>query len=153
MEIPRIFFPVKSEGEGYSELNVFDNCLIEAGIGDINLVKVSSIVPPHCKRSEPVHLSSGSLVPIAYAFIFSKKPGEVISAAVAIALPVDEDQAGLIMEYGIRASFSEASRIVEEMAKEGFERRNRKFREIIICGAEHRVVKQGGAFAGTVLWY
>ena len=32
--------------EGGSLLNAFDNALLVAGIGNVNLVKVSSIVPP-----------------------------------------------------------------------------------------------------------
>ena len=32
--------------EGGSSLNAFDNALLVAGIGNINLVKISSIVPP-----------------------------------------------------------------------------------------------------------
>src|SRR5262249_17098555 len=33
--------------EGTTELNAFDNALLAAGIGNINLVKVSSILPPN----------------------------------------------------------------------------------------------------------
>ena len=32
--------------EGGTPLNAFDNALLAAGIGNINLVKVSSIIPP-----------------------------------------------------------------------------------------------------------
>ena len=33
------------KAEGPSKLNAFDNALLDAGIGDVNLIKVSSILP------------------------------------------------------------------------------------------------------------
>ena len=33
------------KSEGPSKLNAFDNSLLDAGIGDVNLIKVSSIIP------------------------------------------------------------------------------------------------------------
>jgi len=151
--VPKIFFTVKAESEGYTQLNVFDNCIIEAGIGDTNLVKMSSIIPPGCLKVEPEKIPPGSLVPIAYAFRYSDIPGEVISAAVAVAIPVDENEAGLIMEYSAETNFNEAVKVVRAMVEKGFEKRKRKIKEIYVDGTEHRVITRGGVFAGVVLWY
>jgi len=153
ISIPKIFFSVKAESEGYTQLNVFDNCLLEAGIGDTNLVKMSSIIPPGCSRVEQVKIPPGSLIPIAYAFRYSDIPGEVISAAVAVAIPEDENEAGLIMEYSAATNFHEAEEVVKVMAEKGFEKRNRKIKQIYVDGTEHRVKTRGGVFAGVVLWY
>jgi len=38
---------VAGAAEGASELNAFDGALLSAGIGDLNLVRVTSIIPPH----------------------------------------------------------------------------------------------------------
>jgi len=46
---PTKFFMATGSSEGYTELNSFDGALLNAGIGNTNLVKMSSIVPPHCQ--------------------------------------------------------------------------------------------------------
>ena len=101
-DFPNIFFFSKGASEGYTPLNAFDGALIDAGIGNFNLVKVSSIIPPCCQEKKDLVIPPGSLVPIAYASIISDIPGEIISAAVAAALPEDEERSGLIMEYSAR---------------------------------------------------
>lgn len=153
VERPKIFFTVSGSSEGFTELNAFDNCLLKAGVGDTNLVKMSSIVPPRCRKSSPVAIPPGSLVPVAYAFVSSETPGQVIAAAVCVALPEDEDLAGLIMEYSADSPLENVTEIVKEMARKGFESRRRGIKELCVAGAEHKVQRCGGAFAAVVLWY
>lgn len=150
---PEVFFIVKGSSEGDTALNIFDNCLISAGISDVNLVKVSSIVPPGCEKVSWVDLPAGSIVPIAYAFRFSDMRGELISAAIAVAIPEGREEAGLIMEYSAATTLDEAKKIVKGMAEKGFINRNRKLKEVYVDGVEHRVQDKGGVFAGVVLWY
>jgi len=69
--VPDLYWPCKGTAEGFTELNAFDGALLAAGIGDTNLVKMSSIVPPACKRIDPVKLPGGALVPVAYAAMTS----------------------------------------------------------------------------------
>lgn len=45
LEVRRLYL-VAGKAEGSTPLNAFDNALLDAGIGDVNLIKVSSIVPP-----------------------------------------------------------------------------------------------------------
>src|SRR5215813_4472944 len=68
--------------EGTTALNAFDNALLAAGIGNINLVKVSSILPPDAEVVELPRLRPGAIVPTAFAAITSEVPGEVVAAAV-----------------------------------------------------------------------
>ncbi len=89
--MPTRYFLASGVSEGYTPLNAFDGALLQAGIGNTNIVKMSSIVPPHCKLVAPIDLPPGALVPTAYAAITSDVPGEIISAGVAIALPEDEE--------------------------------------------------------------
>ena len=79
-------------------MNAFDAALMAACIGNTNLVKVSSILPPGCEEIPPVRLPFGALVPAAYASTSDDRPGRIISAAVAIAFPEDDQHPGLIME-------------------------------------------------------
>lgn len=141
----------RGSAEGYTPLNAFDGALINAGIGDLNLVKVSSVIPPGCTEIEPRELPRGALVPVAYAFITSDIPGEIISSAVAVVLPEEEKQAGLIMEYSARGHREEAEEIVRTMAVEGMTIRGRGIRSIQSCSVEYKVQTIGAAVAAVVL--
>ena len=151
-EIPKTYFLVSGSSEGYTPLNAFDGALLNAGIGNTNLIKVTSIIPPHCKEIQPITFSQGSIVPTAYACISSDMPGEIISAAVAIALPKDGDQSGLIMEYSARGRREEIELIAKNMAYEGMKIRRQETREIKSISAEYKVKKIGAAFAAVILW-
>lgn len=151
--VPAHFFAVSAGSEGFTPLNAFDNALLEAGIGDTNLVRVSSIIPPGCTKCAPLSLPPGALVPTAYAYYESDRAGEVISAAVAICLPEEEHLPGLIMEHSGAEPLESVSTRVEEMAARGFARRGRTVGEISVVGAEHRVDSAGAVIAGVVLWH
>ena len=152
IKTPTCFFLVSGEGEGSTPLNAFDMALLNSGIGNTNLVRMSSIVPPACKKIKPVKLPFGALVPVAYASISSDIPGEIISAAVAVAIPEDNSKPGLIMEYSARGHIEEIENIARRMAEEGMSSRGEKIRNIAFQSMEHKVNKIGNAFAAVVLW-
>jgi len=150
---PTKYFLVSGSSEGFMPLNAFDGSLLASGIGNCNLVKMSSIIPPNCQRIEPVTIPYGALVPVAYASKISQVPGEIISAAVAAAFPVDESKPALIMEYSGAGHQEEVEQIVINMAEVGLKTRGEDVKEIVsICGT-HQVDHTGAAFAGVVLWY
>lgn len=149
---PSRYFLVSGAGEGYMPLNAFDQALLNAGVGDTNLVKMSSILPPDCERIDPVLLPYGALVPVAFADMGSSTPGEWIAASVAIAIPVDPTLPGLIMEHHMVGRAAECEAIVREMAAQGFVYRNRELKEVVSISIEHQVSKHGATFAGVVLW-
>jgi len=154
IKTPTKFFLVSGSSEGFSLLNAFDGALLASGVGDTNLVRMSSILPPGCEeiKPPPVPMPQGALVPVAYAALNSDVPGEVISAAVAIGIPKDGNRAGLIMEYSARAEESVVVAQVKKMVEKGMEMRNREIKEIMAISATHRVTGIGAAFAGVVLW-
>lgn len=149
---PTHYWLCKGTSEGYMELNAFDGALLDAGVGNTNLVKMSSILPPGCIETEPLKLPLGGLVPVAYAAISCSVPGEVVSAGVAVAIPEDPSLNGLIMEYSAYGRADIVEGIVRKMAEKGMEQRGYAVKEIRTCVAEHRVVSKGAAFAGLVLW-
>ena len=149
---PDAYFLTKGTSEGYMPLNAFDGALLDAGIGDTNLVKMSSIVPPHAMRIEPVRLPGGALVPLAYASINSNMKGQTISAAVAAAFPKDRERPGVIMEYSATGSGDEIERIVRDMAAHGLQMRGLEVDRIESVSASHHVISEGAAFAAVVLW-
>ena len=154
IQTPTKFFLVSGSSEGFSLLNAFDGALLASGVGDTNLVKMSSILPPGCTeiKPPPVPMPQGALVPIAYASLCSEVPGEVISAAVAIGIPKDVNRAGLIMEYSARAEESVVVEKVKKMVEKGMELRGRAIKDIMPISATYRVVTIGAVFAGVVLW-
>jgi arginine decarboxylase len=80
-----------------TELNAFDNALLKAGIGNLNLIKVSSIVPANVDLlSERPEMEPGALVPTVYTIKTSDTPGDIVAAAVGIGLR--KDGHGMIFE-------------------------------------------------------
>ncbi len=137
--------------EGGSSLNAFDNALLAAGIGNINLIKVSSIIPPDVEIVDLPKIKPGALVPTAYAAMTSDAPGQVVAAAVGYALPDDPAKPGVIMEYHDVADRGTAERMIREMLDEAFRVRGETIREMKIFSAEHTVERVGCAVAAIAL--
>ncbi|ENN96160.1 pyruvoyl-dependent arginine decarboxylase [Methanocaldococcus villosus KIN24-T80] len=152
-KLPNTVSLVAGASEGKTELNAFDNALLKAGIGNVNLIRISSIMPPKAEIVPLPKLPMGALVPTAYGYIISKNPGEVIAAAVSVAIPKDDEKCGLIMEYEGVCSKKEAEERVREMAKIGFEERGWDIKRIESIAVEHEVERIGCAFAAAALWY
>ena len=137
--------------EGGTTLNAFDNALLAAGIGNINLVKISSILPPDVPVIELPKIQPGALIPTAYAAITSETPGEIIAAAVGYAVPDDPAKNGVIMEFHGVGTRAEAERQIHLMLEEAFRVRGETIKERGIASAEHRVVRVGCALAAVTL--
>jgi arginine decarboxylase len=137
--------------EGGTSLNAFDNALLVAGIGNINLIKVSSIVPPEVAMVELPKIRPGALIPTAYAAMTSEVPGQTVAAAVGYALPDDPAKNGVIMEFHGVASQAEAERAIDAMLEESFRVRGEVIREKKIVAIEHRVTRIGCALAAVTL--
>jgi arginine decarboxylase len=137
--------------EGGTALNAFDNALLAAGIGNINLLKVSSILPPEVPVVELPKIKPGALVPTAYAAITSETPGETVAAAVGYAVPDDPAKNGVIMEFHGVASRDEAERQILAMLDEAFRVRGETIAERRVVAVEHRVERIGCALAAITL--
>lgn len=153
VQTPTKYFFAKGASEGMTKLNSFDEALLKSGVGDTNLVRMSSIVPPSCQEIEPVKLPGGALIPIAYASITSDKPGDTISASVAIGIPKDDTLPGLIMEFSAAKDPEFVEQRTREMVIEGFRYRNRELKEVKSIVVSKTVESIATAFAGIVLWY
>ena len=147
---PKRFTLCAGAAEGSHKLNAFDNALLEAGIGNLNLLKVSSILPPGAQYVEKLQMPPGSLIPTAYGSIVSDQAGELISAAVGVGL--GKDTFGVIMEYSGKCSRVQAEDMIEEMVREAFRTRKLQLLRLMVKGVEHTVSQAGCAFAGVALW-
>jgi len=137
--------------EGSTPLNAFDNALLAAGIGNVNLVKVSSIFPPAAEVVSLPRIKPGAIVPSAYAAVTSEVPGEVVAAAVGWALPDDPAKNGIIMEFHDKATREEAERMIVQMLQEAFRTRGWRIAQMKVAAVEHRVERTGCALAAVTL--
>lgn len=116
----------------------FDKALINAGVGNYNLVKLSSILPAGCKRvikfDKGIFPEHGSLLPVAYATISTNKVGQRITSGVAIGFPEDEEKVGVIMEYSdVDKTYDEVKSVLDYMINEAFEIRGWRLDKISHC--------------------
>ena len=139
------------KAEGSTPLNAFDNALLAAGIGNINLVRISSILPPGIDLVPLPRIKPGAIVLTAYAAQTSEVPGEVIAAAVGWALPEDPEKNGVIMEFHDKATREEAERVVVQMLEEALRVRGQRIRDFRVFAVEHRVERTGCALAAVTL--
>jgi arginine decarboxylase len=137
--------------EGGTLLNAFDNALLTAGIGNVNLIKVSSIVPPEVDIVELPRIKPGALVPTAYAAITSATQGQIIAAAVGYALPADRTKPGVIMEFHDVTDRGTAEEVTRGMLAEALRVRGETVREMKVVAVDHRVERAGCALAAVAL--
>lgn len=142
---------VVGKGEGNTLLTAFDKALLQAGIGNLNLVRVSSILPPNCVLEEDFDVPPGSLAPTAYGAEMSDRPGELIAAAIGIGFSPNDH--GVIMEFHGHCDEEHAKRTVEDMVREGFAMRGLELKELRSLAISHRVETVGSVVAAAVLWY
>ncbi len=155
VKTPNIYCLVSGAAEGNTRLNAFDNALLEAGVGDTNLMRMSSICPPNAQQvnRDEITLPGGGLIPLAYAHIDSQTPQMWIASAIAVGIPEDPTQPGVIMEFEDHTRLEYVETIVKQMVVDAFEYRKRALKEIKFVGVEHQVEKCGATFAAAVLWY
>lgn len=152
IKIPTVHFMVIGTSEGLTALNSFDNALLNAGIGNLNLIKVSSIIPPRSQLIEAILIPQGSIVPIAYSYRTSLQMGDIIASGIAIAYPKDKHHCALIMEYSNIGTKEEIEKMVRTMVLNGMEERDVEVEEVKSIAIEHKVITCATTFAGVVLW-
>ena len=101
--LPKRIFFTKGVGVHKDYLASFELALRDAGIAPFNLVTVSSIFPPNCKRVSREeglkHLDFGSVVHCVMARQATNEPNRLISASIGLALPADSSQYGYLSEH------------------------------------------------------
>ena len=135
--------------EGDSELTAFDNALLKAGIGHLNLIAVTSIFPEGAALSPLPEIPTGTLTPTVYAKMVSETPGEHVSACIGVGVT---PKGGVLMEAHGPWSAAEIEDRVGRMVEEGMRKRGLEPYELHFATAEHVVEKIGSAVAAAVLW-
>lgn len=80
---PHKFTLVAGIGEGSSTLNAFDVALLDSGLGNLNLLKVSSILPPkrNFSKNSP-SLPAVSLLPLMEPFVAANRAKSLLRQLV-----------------------------------------------------------------------
>jgi len=134
--------------EGPTKLNAFDNALLNAKIGDINLIKVSSILPEGTEVVPVPKFIPGDMVNCVLAYTSSDIEGDLISAAVALAT---SDYFGCVVENtGINKDPEDVKNEAESMVRYMMDVRGLNINEIKIADESHIVKKQGAVVASVV---
>ena len=101
--IPTKFFFTRGVGVAKERLNSFELALRNASIENFNLVSVSSILPPGCKKVPKEkgleYLKPGEVVFCVLAKNETNEPNRLISASIGCAIPADATQYGYLSEH------------------------------------------------------
>jgi arginine decarboxylase len=101
--VPKYAFFTRGRGISKEKLSSFEMALRAAGISQFNLVRVSSIFPPHCQlvqaRDGLAQLQPGQIVHCVMADNSTNEPNRLIAAAVGLARPRNGDQFGYLSEH------------------------------------------------------
>src|SRR5688572_10065524 len=117
--IPKRCFFTKGVGVHKERLASFELALRTAGLAYCNLVLVSSIYPPFCKRISKEEgtklLRPGEIVFCVYDRESTNEPNRLVAASVGVAIPSDESQYGYLSEHH---SFGETDERAGEYAED-----------------------------------
>lgn len=113
MYVPTKIFFTKGVGRHKEYLSSFELALRNAGIEICNLVSVSSIYPPGCKRITREEglkeINSGQITFAVMARNSTNEPNRLIAASIGVAVPADNTQYGYLSEhhpYGVKEKIS-----------------------------------------------
>jgi arginine decarboxylase len=118
--VPRMMFFTKGVGRHKEQLSAFEAALRDAGIERYNLVHVSSIFPPACKRITREdglkRLSPGQVVFCVMARNQTNEPNRLMAASIGLARPSEKEKMyGYLSEHH---SFGETEEKAGEYAED-----------------------------------
>lgn len=117
--VPGKMFLTKGVGIHREKLTSFELALRQAGIAQNNLVRVSSIFPPHCeivdRETGAGMLRPGQVVFCVLAEAATNEPSRRVSASIGLALPKDASNYGYISEHH---SYGQAERRAGDYAED-----------------------------------
>jgi arginine decarboxylase len=103
MYVPKKLFFTKGAGTHREKLTSFELALRDAKIACYNLVRVSSIFPPHCEEvgldDGLIELMPGQIVHCVMSESATAEPNRLIAASVGVAIPRDRSMFGYLSEH------------------------------------------------------
>ena len=103
MFIPTRAFLTKGVGRHKEKLTSFELALRDAGLAAYNIVRVSSIFPPHCKLIPKTQgLSKLTLGSVLYCVVSensTNEPHRLVASSIGVAIPSDTNHYGYLSEH------------------------------------------------------
>lgn len=139
---------VSGKDEGPTKLNAFDNALSDAGIGDVNLIKVSSMLGKNTEIVDLPALRPGAMVNCVLSEVTSDVFGEMITAVVAVAIG---DELGCVVEAsGKDKDPEDLKNEAKEMVEYMMDRRGVEIRNLIVESSTMTVSEIGSVVSAVV---
>ena len=136
MHLASNFTFVKGIGKDYkNELLSFDTALYSAGIGNYNIVRVSSILPPKAVEKKSIEVLKGSVLYVAYATATIYGAGRIASA-ISVGIPKNPLEIGVIMEHSASNDKKTVIECSREMVRNAMEYRGIAIDDILSVGVE-----------------
>ncbi|RLF93202.1 arginine decarboxylase, pyruvoyl-dependent [Thermococci archaeon] len=141
MYLPKKIVLTSGYGVSDTELNSFDNALINAGINDFNLVKVSSIAPKGFSFADSNFLKNLKRGTVLHCILarYTTKLEENIASAICL---LKTNDIGLITEYSGACTEKYAREMVLKMAETMCSQRSLKKEEVYFTSIEYKAKKQ-----------
>lgn len=103
MYVPTKMFFTKGVGKHRERLTSFELALRNANIAEFNLVRVSSIFPPHCKivpkKDGLKELTPGQILHVVMSQSETNEPHRLMAASIGVAVPKDPNNYGYLSEH------------------------------------------------------
>jgi arginine decarboxylase len=119
--IPSRIFLTRGMGQHREKLASLEQALRKAGIAPFNLVKITSIFPPHCKlisKDQGIKfLKPGQILFLVMSENSTDEPHRQISSSVGLAIPNNPAHYGYLSEHhSFGQSEKEAGQYAEDLA-------------------------------------
>ncbi len=117
--VAKKIFLTQGVGKHREKLSSFEMALRSAGIAQYNLVRVSSIFPPHAKlisKKDGIKLlKPGQILYVVMSENATNEPHRLVAASVGVAIPKDRSQYGYLSEHH---SFGQTDKIAGDYAED-----------------------------------
>jgi len=117
--VTKKIFLTQGVGKHREKLSSFEMALRSAGIAQYNLVRVSSIFPPHAKliskKDGTKLLKPGQILYVVMSENATNEPHRLVASSVGVAVPKDPSQYGYLSEHH---SFGQTDKLAGDYAED-----------------------------------
>ena len=117
--VTKKIFLTQGVGKHREKLSSFEMALRSAGIAQYNLVRVSSIFPPHAKlisKKDGIKLlKPGQILYVVMSENATNEPHRLVASSVGVAVPKDPSQYGYLSEHH---SFGQTDKLAGDYAED-----------------------------------
>lgn len=138
----------KGASEGPTKLNAFDNALLDANIGNVNLIPVSSMLPAEIEKIPMPELNPGEMTNCVLSHQYSDTPGDEITAVIAYA--TTKDMGCVVETKGINKPLKQLEDEARFMAEYMVEKRNLEIIDYQCISQTHTVKDKASVVAALI---